>query len=362
MANESDLEEIRARIDATDEQLLTLISERARLAAEVAKLKRSDNDYDAVYYRPEREAHILRDIIKKNKGPLDDEEVARLFRELMSACLALEQQLKIAFLGPEGTFTQSAALKHFGHSVMTKSQASIAEVFREVESGSCHYGVAPIENSIEGAINQTLDLLINSSLKICGEVHLRIHHHLMSKAGELQDIKHVYSHQQSLAQCRSWLDNNLAKVECIPVSSNSEAAMCALENSQAAAIAGDVAAEYYNLPVLATNIEDEPDNTTRFLVLGKNNAKASGNDKTSILFANANEPGALQKSLACFAENDINMSRIESRPSRHGMWEYVFFADIDGHVDDKIVKKVLQELKQNTLMTKVLGSYPSAVI
>ncbi len=362
MVNESELDDIRARIDATDEQLLVLISERARLAAAIAKLKSSDNEEEEVFYRPEREARVLRDIINKNKGPLKDEEVARLFRELMSACLALEQQLDIAFLGPDGTFTQSAALKHFGHSVNTKAQASIAEVFREVESGSCHYGVAPVENSIEGAINQTLDLLISSSLRICGEVHLRIHHNLMGKTGELQEIKRVYSHQQSLAQCRAWLDHNLPKVECVAVSSNAEAAMCAFENKQTAAIAGEVAAEYYKLPLIARNIEDEPDNTTRFLILGKNNAKASGNDKTSVLFANSNKPGALQRNLACFANNNINMSRIESRPSRHGMWEYVFFVDIDGHVDDEVIAKVLQELQQHTLMTKVLGSYPCNVL
>ncbi|MFT5351983.1 MAG: chorismate mutase/prephenate dehydratase [Planctomycetota bacterium] len=361
MANESDLGAVRERIDATDEQLLALISERARLATEIAELKR-DGDPDVVFYRPEREAQVLREIIKKNKGPLSNEEMARLFREIMSACLALEQQLEVAFLGPEGTFTQSAVLKHFGHSVKTKAQSSIAEVFREVESGACNYGIVPVENSIEGAINHTLDRLITSSLKICGEVHLRIHQNLMSKAEQLQSIKRVYSHQQSLAQCRSWLDNNLANVERIAVSSNAEAAMCALENEQSAAIAGEVAAQYYQLPILATNIEDEPDNTTRFLVLGQNTGKPSGKDKTSILFANANEPGALQKTLACFADNNINMSRIESRPSRQGIWEYVFFADIDGHVDDEIIVKVLQQLKQHALMMKVLGSYPCAVL
>jgi chorismate mutase / prephenate dehydratase len=361
MAIESSLEDIRARIDAIDKDLLALISERAQLATEVAKLKGSD-DGEVVFYRPEREAQVLRKIIEYNKGPVADEEMARLFREIMSACLALEQQLQVAYLGPEATFTQSAALKHFGHSVKTMAQASIAEVFREVESGSCQYGVVPIENSIEGAVNHTLDMLINSSLKICGEVHLRIHHNLISKAAELKTIKRVYSHQQSLAQCRSWLDNNLMQAERIALSSNAEAAKRALEDEQAAAIAGEVAAEHYHLSILATNIEDEANNTTRFLVLGQNNTPASGNDKTSILFANANEPGALQKTLACFADNNVDMSRIESRPSRQGMWEYVFFVDIDGHVEDELIVQVLQQLKQHALMTKVLGSYPCAVI
>ena len=205
-------------------------------------------------------------------------------------------------------------------------------------------------------------MLINSSLKICGEVHLRIHHNLMSMAGELQDIKRVYSHQQSLAQCRSWLDNNLSGTERIAVSSNAEAAKCTLEDVESAAIAGEIAAEYYQIPVLAINIEDEPNNTTRFLVLGKNNTHASGNDKTSILFANANGPGTLQKTLACIADNNVDMSRIESRPSRQGMWEYVFFVDIDGHIEDELVAIVLQQLKQHTQMMKVLGSYPKTVL
>lgn len=361
MANESGLEDVRTRIDAIDEKLLVLISERAHLATEVAKLKSSDNS-ETVFYRPEREAQVLRKIIERNKGPIADEEMARLFREIMSACLALEQQLQIAYLGPQGTFTQSAALKHFGRSVKTKAQASIAEVFREVESGACHFGVAPVENSIEGAVNHTLDMLINSSLKICGEVHLRIHHNLMSKAVNLQDIRRVYSHHQSLAQCRSWLDNNLVEAERIAVSSNAEAAKCVLQNEQSGAIAGDVAAEFYQLPILASNIEDEPNNTTRFLILGQNNIAATGNDKTSILFANANVPGALQKTLACFSDNNVNMSRIESRPSRQGMWEYVFFVDIDGHVNDDVIVQVLQQLKEHALMTKVLGSYPVAVL
>lgn len=360
MANDSGLEDVRTRIDAIDEKLLVLISERARLATEVAKLKNSDSG-EVVFYRPEREAQVLRKITERNKGPIADDEMARLFREIMSVCLALEQQLQVAYLGPEGTFTQSAALKHFGRSVRTKAQASIAEVFREVESGACHYGVAPVENSIEGAVNHTLDMLINSSLKICGEVHLRIHHNLMAKAANLQDIRRVYSHHQSLAQCRSWLDTNLLVAERIAVSSNAEAARCALEDEHSGAIAGDAAAELYQLPILAGNIEDEPDNTTRFLVLGQNNVAATGNDKTSILFANANVPGALQKTLACFSDNNVNMSRIESRPSRQGMWEYVFFVDIDGHVDDDVIVQVLQQLKQHALMTKVLGSYPAAV-
>jgi len=361
MENKSDLEDIRVRIDAIDKQLLALISERAGLAADVAKIK-SNESANAVFYRPEREAQVLRKIIENNEGPLANDEVARLFREIMSACLALEQKLNVAYLGPEATFTQSAALKHFGHSVNTIAQISITEVFREVESGACEYGVVPVENSIEGAVNHTLDLLISSGLRICGEVHLRIHHNLMSQAKKMQDITRVFSHQQSLAQCRSWLDNNLPGAEQIAVSSNAEAAKRAQEDGVSAAIAGEVAAARYELPILATKIEDEPNNTTRFLVLGKNSTQSSGTDKTSILFANANEPGALQKTLACISDNNVNMNKIESRPSRQGMWEYVFFVDIDGHMDDEVVVTVLQKLEQQAQMMKVLGSYPRAVI
>ncbi|NKB36688.1 MAG: prephenate dehydratase [Gammaproteobacteria bacterium] len=359
MSKESELQKLREEIDSADNKLLTLINERARLATIVAEIKRADSE-QVEYYRPEREAQVLREIIKNNPGPLDDLEVARLFREIMSACLALEQKLEIAFLGPAATFTQAAALKHFGHAVNTNPQTSIADVFRIVESGVCHYGVVPIENSTEGSVNQTLDLLISSSLKICGEVQLPIHHNLMSPAESLAEIKKVWSHEQSLAQCRSWLDKNLPNVERIAISSNAEAAMTAIKDITGAAIAGSIAAEHYKLPILEKNIEDEPDNTTRFLIIGQNNARASGQDKSSILFANANVPGALQKSLACFADNNINMSRIESRPSKHGMWEYVFFVDVEGHADDSLMQKVLEDLKQHTLMIKVLGSYPHA--
>jgi chorismate mutase / prephenate dehydratase len=361
MENKPDLEDIRVRIDAIDKQLLNLISERAGLATEVAKIKSIESS-DAVFYRPEREAQVLRKIIENNEGPLASNEVARLFREIMSACLALEQQLKVAYLGPQATFTHSAALKHFGHSVNTIAQTSITEVFREVESGACEYGVVPVENSIEGAVNHTLDLLISSGLKVCGEVHLRIHQNLMSHAKKMQNVTRVFSHQQSLAQCRSWLDNNLPAAERIAVSSNAEAAKRAQDDDASAAIAGEVAAERYELPILATKIEDEPNNTTRFLVLGKNSTQSSGMDKTSILFANANEPGALQKTLACISDNNVNMNKIESRPSRQGMWEYVFFVDIDGHMEDEVVAAVLQKLEQQAQMMKVLGSYPRAVI
>ena len=361
MANDDQLENLRKKIDDIDENLIDLISKRAQYATEVAKVKGAQTDNHG-FYRPEREAQILRKITGQNKGPLSDEELARLFREIMSACLALEQSLNIAYLGPEGTFTQSAALKHFGHSVNSTSLSSIDQVFREVESGACHYGVVPVENSIEGVVNHTLDMLINSGLLICGEVELRIHHHLLSNEKDTDKIKNVYSHQQSLAQCRSWLDTNLMQAERIAVSSNAEAARIANQEKNSAAIAGEVASEFYNLPIIVNNIEDEPDNTTRFLVIGKHDTLPSGKDKTSLLFTTPNKPGALHAMLACFADNAVSMTRIESRPSRLGMWDYVFFVDVEGHAKDKNVAAAIKKLEENAAMVKLLGSYPIAVL
>lgn len=353
------LEEIRARIDAVDRELVELISRRAALAQEVARVKAASGDNNS-FYRPEREAQVLRRVLEQNRGPLSSEELGRLFREIMSACLALEQVLNIAYLGPEGTFTQTAALKHFGHSVNTIAQPSIDQVFREVEAGACQFGVVPIENSIEGVVNHTLDMLMNSPLTICGEVELRIHQHLLTKASDLSAVRRVFSHQQSLAQCRRWLDLHLPAAERLPVSSNAEAARRAAGDPEAAAVAGEAAAECYGLPILARNIEDEPDNTTRFLVLGRYDAPPSGNDKTSILFSTPNRPGALYEVLKCFYENNVNLTRIESRPSRRGMWDYVFFVDMDGHAKDAPIAAAIRDLEQASAIVKLLGSYPRA--
>ena len=355
------LDEIRKRIDAVDAEIQRLISERAALAQEVARIKQAGQaDEEVVFYRPEREAQVLRKVLERNQGPLPGEEMARLFREIMSACLALEQPLTVAFLGPEGTFTQAAALKHFGHAVNTRPMAAIDEVFREVEAGSAHFGVVPVENSTEGVINHTLDMFMRSSLTICGEVELRIHHHLIGR--DRDNIRKIYSHQQSLAQCREWLDAHLPEVERVAVSSNAEAVRRAAEEEGAAAIAGETAAEIYGVPVLEAKIEDNPDNTTRFLVIGKQKVPPSGDDKTSLLVSTPNRPGALYRLLAPFERNGISMSRIESRPSRLANWEYVFFIDINGHVDDEPVARALETLKADSPMFKVLGSYPKAVL
>jgi chorismate mutase/prephenate dehydratase len=362
--NESQsLDDIRRRIDDVDRQLLELIGRRAELAAEVARLKAAE-DNDAPFYRPEREAQILRRIRELNRSPLSGETMVRLFREIMSACLALEEPLNVAFLGPEGTFTQSAALKHFGHAVHTAALPGIDQVFREVEAGRCHYGVVPVENSIEGVVNHTLDMLMNSPLLICGEVELRIHQHLLSNADGLERIARVFSHQQSLAQCRGWLDHHLQQAERVPVNSNAEAARMAGTDREAAAIAGETAAEYYRLPVMVRNIEDEPDNTTRFLVLGRHPTPPSGCDKTSLLFSfpSADRPGSLYSVLKSFAEHDVNLTRIESRPSRRGMWDYVFFVDVDGHAEDAHVAAAIERLRAATAMVKLLGSYPRSLL
>ncbi len=354
------LDNLRETIDSLDEQIQALITQRAKIAEDVAKAKQTSGDH--VFYRAEREAQVLRKVMARNSGPLSDEEMARLFREIMSACLAVEQVMTIAFLGPEGTFTQAAALKHFGHSVRVLPMTSIADVFREVESGAASYGVVPVENSTEGVITHTLDEFMRSSLKICGEVELRIHHHLQSCSGRLEDIKKIYSHQQSLGQCRHWLDTHLPGIPLQDVGSNAHAAEMAAADSEAAAIAGEAAAEIYGLKIVSASIEDEPDNTTRFLVIGKRATPVSGKDKTSLLVYTDNKSGALYAMLEPIARNGLSMTRIESRPSRQGMWNYVFFIDVEGHANDEKVMRALEELSQTASMVKVLGAYPQAVL
>jgi chorismate mutase/prephenate dehydratase len=361
MASDEALQRVRDRINAIDLELLQLISERARCAQDVAKIK--DAHGEAVsYYRPEREAEILRRIKAQNPGPLDGEEVARLFREIMSACLALEKPLRVGYLGPEGTFTQAAALKHFGHSVHPQPFGAIGDIFREVEAGACEYGVVPVENSTEGVVNHTLDMFMRSPLRIAGEVTLRIHHHLMSTATGFDAIRRVYSHQQSLAQCRGWLDRYLPMAERIAVGTNADAARLAVSEADAAAVASEAAAELYDLQILAQRIEDEPGNTTRFLVIGPKDSPPSGHDKTSMLLSCRNEAGGLHRLLTPFAEQAISMTRIESRPSRQGVWDYVFFVDVSGHRQSPAVAAALEELKQAANLCKVLGSYPEAVL
>lgn len=347
----------RDKIDAIDLEILRLLNQRAQYARTIGEIKGT-----SVVYRPEREAQVLRRIQAANPGPLPDENVARLFREIMSMCLALERPLTIAYLGPEGTFSEAAAIKHFGHAAKTMACLSIDEAFRMVEAHKADYVVAPVENSTEGAVGRTLDLMISTPLQICGEVELRIEQSLLRKVAGLEGVRCVYSHSQSLAQCHEWLNKNLPGVPHVSVSSNAEAARLASEDSSTAAIAGSLAGERFNLLALAQNIEDEPDNTTRFFVLGHEAVGPSGNDKTSLILATQNKPGAMHSLLAPLTRHHINMTRLESRPSRTGLWEYVFFVDLAGYRSEPNIVAALAELESETVFIKVLGSYPWAVL
>lgn len=372
--------DLRGRIDSVDRQLHTLLNERAALARQVG-ISKSKQGRLVDFYRPEREAQVLRMALERNVqaraasraaareptesgAALRDEEIVRLFREIMSACLAQEEPLKIGFLGPEGTFSQSAVYKHFGHSARALPLSTIDEVFHEVEAGNADFGVVPIENSTEGSVNHTLDRFLSSPLHICGEVELRIRQNLMGKLKSLREIKRVCSHPQSLAQCRQWLQANLPDVELIPESSNAEAARRARDEKGTAAIAGETAAEVYGLTVLCADIEDRPDNTTRFLVIGRRMFGPSGHDRTTLLVSTGHTeaPGALHRLLEPLARNKVSLSRIESRPSQRRKWDYVFFIDLEGHIDDPPVAKALARLKTRASLYRVLGSYPRAVL
>ncbi len=362
MTEKDQLADIRKRIDEIDKSMQTLISERAQCAANVAKVKQQQGE-TGHFYRPEREAQVLRAVMERNTGPLTDESIAGIFREIMAACLAHEKPLKVAFLGPEGTYTHCAAVKHFGSLIETRPVESIEEVFRVVEADSANFGVVPVENSSAGVINHTLDLFMKSSLTISGEVALRIRHNLLSSVASLQDIKRVYAHQQSLSQCNLWLDKHLPNAERIAMSSNAQAVLLVKDNADnTAAIGGVMAAELYGVPVVEADIEDEPDNTTRFAVIGQHKSPPSGEDRTSLLVFVHNKPGSLYDLLKPLAERGISMSNIESRPSRRGVWDYVFFIDVDGHRDDEVVKQAISEIEKASAMVTVLGSYPKAVL
>ena len=354
------LQPVRAEIDDIDAQLVELLNRRARCAQRVGEIKARHGEAGFIY-RPEREAQVLRRIQDLNNGPLPNESVTWFFREVMSACLSLERPLSVAFLGPLGTFSESAATKHFGHAAQLLPQTSIDDVFREVEAGHADFAVAPVENSTEGAIGRTLDLLMTSPLKVCGEVVLRIHQHLLTKETSLDAIRKVYSHAQSLAQCHEWLNRSLPDAQRIPVGSNAQAAQLAASEPGAAALAGEAASERYDLPMLISNVEDEPNNTTRFVVVGRREAGPSGRDKTSLIMSAPNRTGSLCELLAPLSGAGVSMTRLESRPARHTLWEYVFYVDIEGHKDEPAVANALEELARRAAYLKVLGSYPVAV-
>ncbi|PLK48257.1 prephenate dehydratase [Uliginosibacterium sp. TH139] len=354
MADE--LLKLRGEIDRLDAEILERLAARARCAQRVGEVKRGP------LYRPEREAQVLRNIAARNPGPLSDEAVQRIFREIMSWCLGLEQPLRVAHLGPRGTFTEEAAGKHFGGSPALQPMATIDEVFHAVEAGAVQYGVVPVENSTEGAVSRSLDLLLSGNVSVCGEVSLRIRQNLMTRAGSMAGVKRIYSHSQSLGQCADWLANHAQGIERLPVSSNAEAARLASEDPEAAAIAGERAAQLYELPVLFANIEDDPNNTTRFLIIGQHDAGVSGKDKTSLICSAPNRPGAVFGLLQPFADKGVSMTKLESRPSRTGLWEYVFYVDIEGHRESPAVAEALNALVDRAAFVKVLGSYPVAAI
>ncbi|MCP2040547.1 chorismate mutase/prephenate dehydratase [Neisseria sp. HSC-16F19] len=349
----------RQAIDAIDAQVLELLNRRAGHARAIGELKGT-----GVVYRPEREAEVLRRIQALNRhGILPDEAVTRLFREIMSECLAVERPLTIAYLGPEGTFTQQAAIKHFGHAAHTQPCTTIDECFRLVEARQADYVVAPVENSTEGSVGRTLDLLVSSPLKACGEVVLRIHHHLLQQNGSLEGVRTVYAHAQALAQCHEWLNRHLPEqVARVSVSSNAEAARLAAADAGAAAIAGQAAAERYQLAKVANNIEDEPNNTTRFLVLGHQQTAPSGRDKTSLIVSAPNRVGTVHTLLQPFSTHGVSMTKLESRPSRAGLWDYVFFIDIEGHAETPAIERALSDLGERAAFLKIIGAYPQAVL
>ncbi len=362
-SRDPDLAKIREGIDDIDERIQSLINERARLAQQVG-ISKGDLASAVDYYRPEREAEVLRKIQARNQGPLRDEEMLRLFREIMSACLAQQEPLKVGFLGPEGTFTQTAVYKHFGHSVRALPFHTIDEIFHEVESGVADFGVVPIENSTEGSVNNTLDMFLTSPLKIAGEIELRIEQHLLGSEAGLDKIERICAHEQSLAQCRGWLREYLPHVELIGMSSNAAGARRARDEAGTAAIGPAVAADVYDLEVLVSNIEDRADNATRFLVIGRELLAASGSDKTTILVSTsdtAGGAGVLHHLLQPLADHGVSMTRIESRPSRRRNWDYVFFIDLDGHAEESPAREALAELKETSSLFRILGAYPKAV-
>jgi chorismate mutase/prephenate dehydratase len=354
------LSDIRKQIDALDAKIQTLISDRAGLAAAVRESKGAlANAVD--YYRPEREAEVLKAVLERNEGPISDAEMLRLFREIMSVCLAQQEPLKISYLGPEGTFTQQAVNRHFGHSVQTFGVGSIADVFSQVETRETDFGVVPFENSSQGIVNHTLDRFVESDLMICGEIEMAIHHNLLSQAKGLTDIERIYSHQQSLSQCKNWIRQHLPGVECIAVSSNAEAARRVRQSPDAAAISSKSAAEIYGVPILFSHIEDKSDNATRFLVIGHQILAASGDDKTTLLLAGEAVSGDLHALLSPLAKHSLNMTRIQSRPTNTGSWQYVFFIDVEGHAETEPLKTAIGEMQELTSLTRVLGSYPNVI-
>ena len=352
-----DIAKHRTEIDALDEKIVALLNQRATRAAAIGKLKANGGAY-----RPEREAEVLRRVAGANRGPLTNAVLLRLYTEIISACRSLEEPLAVAYLGPQGTFSEMALGRQFGAAVEAQPCASIDDVFRAAETGIAQYAVVPVENSTDGAIGRTLDLLLATPLKICAEVVLRVQQNLMAKRPSMKAIRKVYSHPQSLAQCHGWLAQNLPGAKRVPLASNAEAARVAAKEAGAAAIGPEIAAARYGLKLLARSIEDDPKNRTRFLVLGSHDAGASGKDRTSLVMTAHNKPGSLHDLIASFAAHGVSMTRLESRPARTGQWEYYFYVDLEGHQQDPKVARALAELRDKAPFVKIFGSYPAAVL
>ncbi len=355
---------LRDEIDAIDAEVLGLLNRRARVAQRVGDVKR-ETDPNAQVFRPEREAQVVRRLGTLNAGPLPNEAVGKIFREVMSACRSLERSAVVAYLGPEGTYSEQAVILQFGRSVARRACATIDEIFREVESKASDFGVIPVENSTEGTVNRSLDLLLNSPLRICGEVALAIHHHLLTSSGAMIDadgvgVTRICAHPQALAQCASWLDRHYPELERMPVASNGLAAKMAAEDPTVAAIAGDLAIERYGLVAVATHIQDLARNTTRFAVIGAIGTTPSGRDQTSVVFSVANQAGAVHEAIEPLARHAVSMTRFESRPARTGVWVYHFYIDVEGHETEPAVAAALGELKGRAGFFKILGSYPLA--
>lgn len=351
----SSLGDLRDSIDEIDSQLIRLLNERADLVHEVGEVKKKEG---LPIYSPEREDALLKSLMLKNKGRLPEKSIQAIYREIMSAALALEDNLKIAYLGPEGTWTHQAAVKKFGNSVEYSDQVSFADVFDRVERREADYGVVPIENSTEGAVNHTLDLFAESNLKICAQIMLRIQNALMAK-GPRESIQKLYSHPQVFGQCKGWIQTNFPNAELIEVSSTTRAASIASQEEYSGALGGELAAQIHGLPILEKNIQDRATNTTRFLVIGEKSCPKTGDDRTSLMFSVKDQPGSLFEAIKPFQEFNINMSKIESRPSKKKDWEYFFYVDLKGHREDDNVVKTLEKLEEHCSVLKVLGSYPN---
>jgi chorismate mutase / prephenate dehydratase len=349
------LKPLREQIDAIDRQLLDLLNQRAQIAQEVGHVKAETS---APVFRPEREAQVLRSVADRNPGPLQSGDVQTIFREIMSACRALEKRVSVAYLGPAGTFSEQAVHQQFGRAIEGMPCASIDDVFRAVEAGTAEFGVVPIENSTEGVVNRTLDLLLQTTLVISGELGLPVHHSLMTKTGTMDGVQRICAHSQALAQCQRWLNQHYPQIERQAVTSNGEAARMASGDPSIAAIASDIAGQEYSLQTVQAHIQDDPHNRTRFAVIGNLHTAPSGKDQTSLVLSVANKAGAVYKLLAPLAKHGVSMTRFESRPARTGSWEYYFYVDIEGHALDEKVAKAMSELKENAAYFKILGSYP----